>query len=156
MGSSTPSSQLYCPIRREKVPNLPEEGVRQRFINYLILELGFPATAIAVEKKLGQLPHLQGEKVPNRRADIIAYAQNIHPDHPYFPLLLVECKAVPITNKTVQQVIGYNHFVGAPLIALVNHDTLKVGERDSRSGEYRFSEGLPTYDDLLKCVGLTA
>lgn len=150
MGSSIHGSQLYCPIRRERVPNLPEEGVRQRFISYLILELGFAASAIAVEKKLGQLPHLEGVKVPNRRADIIVFAQNIHPEHPYFPLLLVECKAVPITNKTVQQVVGYNHFVKAPFIALVNNDTLRVGQRDPKTGEYTFSDGLPTYDQLLE------
>lgn len=147
------SSTLYDPIRREWVAATPEEKVRQHLIRQMVAELGYPASLIAVEKSLNQLPHLVGKRgLPNRRADILCFGKEIHPEHELYPLLLIECKAVPLTDAVVEQVVGYNHHVGAFFIGIVNASELKIGHYSSKVGRYSFSSGLPSYNQLLSTL----
>lgn len=142
---------LVCPIRKAAVPSLPEELIRVQLLCDLIEKLGFPAHNLAVEKELSQIPHLRsmGGKLPQRRADIICFAKGIHPIEELYPLLLIECKAVKLTGKMVNQVVGYNHYLKAPFIALANHEEIRTGWFDSQTQEYRFVPYLPTYAQLL-------
>lgn len=146
-------TQIFCRIRKEWVAKQPEEIVRQNLLCYMIEEQGFPPALIAVEKALNQMPHLalvDKKHIPKRRADIVVFARGIHPQFDLHPLVMVECKAVKITPRTMNQVIGYNHCVNSPFIVLVNEERLITGWRDKAKGNYQFINHLPSYVDLCK------
>lgn len=144
------NDSLFCPIRKIWVAALPEEKVRQALIQRMIHHLGYPCGTLALEKSLDQLPHLQSQRsLPKRRADLIVFAKGIHPQHPLYPLLLIECKAVPIANKTLRQLIGYNQFIGAPFIAAVNQTQTSFGWYQQEKNDFVFKEGFFPYDLLL-------
>ncbi len=71
----------------------------------MVGSLGFPKGLIAVEAQVG------GRK---RRADIICYA--LMPQ--MRPLLVVECKALALSEEAEAQAFGYNSILGAPFICL--------------------------------------
>ncbi len=122
----------------------PEEEVRQRLLLCMKEELGFPPEMISVERSLGSLPHLLGQRVPDRRFDIVCFKKH---GEEILPLLIVECKAVDLTNKAAMQVIGYNHFARAPFIALANQKTVYTGYYSEDRG-YLFEEGLFSYERM--------
>lgn len=157
MGSLNLKNELYDPIRKKWVDETPEELIRQALILQMIEELGFPPSLLAIEKELYLLPHLNlGEKreIPKRRADLIAFAHGIHPDYAIFPLLMIECKAVDLTPKFAQQVIGYNAYVQAPFISLANGKQILTGFFDKEAGMYRFEPGLHSFKALADKVSL--
>jgi len=142
--------QLYCPIRKGWVAALPEERVRQRILSHMIDEKGFPASLIVVEKAIKQLPHLATEgihSIPDRRVDVACFAKV---SEGLYPLLAIECKAVPLTSKVIHQVTGYNHYIRASFIAIVNEIELKTGWYDSVKNAYVFVDFLPSYQELLR------
>lgn len=161
LGSSSRSEPrtgaLYDPIRKEWVADLPEERIRQALVQHMVEALGYPASLMAVEKALSQMPHLARHpgRLPLRRADVVSFAVGIHPHHSIFPLLLVECKALSLGQKAVDQVIGYNHFLGAPFVALADHQRVVTGFKDGKSGQWRFQEGLPAYEALKALLSET-
>ena len=143
-------SKLYCLIRKDWVAALPEEQVRQHLLQYMIEKLSYPATLIAVEQPLRQLPHLSVSdlsRIPDRRADVLCFAKT--GDDVLQPLLLIECKAVKLTSGVINQVLGYNHYVGARFIALVNQEEVRTGWYDPAKKGYSFIDFLPTYPSLL-------
>lgn len=143
-----------CFVRRKVVKETPEERVRQRVVELMIHKLDYPLPYIAVEKELGQLPHitLPRSKLPKRRFDIIAFAKDIHPKHSLCPLLLIECKAVALTPRVANQVVGYNDYVQAPFVAVANEERILTGSYDKEAGIFRFAEGLPSYPQLLEAL----
>jgi Type I restriction enzyme R protein N terminus (HSDR_N) len=145
---------LYCQIRKELVAALPEELVRQKLVDYMIRDLAYPEGLIAVEKGLSQMPHLilKGQKIPKRRADIICYGKGIHPQHNLYPLLLVECKAIKLTPKVINQVSGYNHYLQAYFICIANKAEIRTGWYDRNKKEYAFIDYLPRYEQLLRSL----
>lgn len=152
-------NELYCSIRKTWVKALPEEIVRQKLIGFLTQRLYFPASTILVEKALHQFPHLAlkpRQDFPDRRADLVCYAKGIHPEHELFPLLLIECKAVPLTQDVIQQALGYNHHLGAYFIAVANDTETKLGWFDEERQDYRFISYIPSYDQLLRSLMQTA
>lgn len=142
---------LICSVRKIQVPSTPEEKVRQALIYLMVNELEYPLQSLAIEKSLSQMPHLAMEKgkIPSRRADILCLATCIHPSFELFPLLLVECKAVPITQKTLRQVVGYNYYLQAYFIAVANEREIQTGWYDSTQKDYSFINRLPKYSELL-------
>ena len=100
--------QVFCIIRKKWIILTPEEWVRQNTLLYLIEILSYPASLIAVEKKL-QLGDLQ------KRFDIVAYKDDR-------PFVLIECKEmnVPITQKTLDQVMRYNINLQATCFIITN------------------------------------
>lgn len=152
--SQNPDSKVYCQIRKERVAALPEEIVRQEIVRQLIMERGFPAGGIVLEKGLRQMPHLalEGQNIPERRSDIVCFAKGIHPKHDLFPLLLIECKAVKLTPKVINQVVGYNHFLKAYFIAVANQEEVRTGWYDQEKKEYTFINFIPTYQELMKSI----
>jgi hypothetical protein len=129
-------SSLFCPVRKKWVRALPEERVRQALIHDMTQHLGYPIGNMALETTLAHLPHLRSKKIvpPQRRADLVVFAHGLHPKHSFYPLLLVECKAAPLTKKAWRQMVGYNQFVGAYFIAVVTpwHVCLGHGYSDDR------------------------
>lgn len=142
----TEKTKLFCLIRQSWVTGTPEEKVRQKLLLYLTQELGYPRAHITVEKELKKIPHLVNSplEIPNRRADIICFGKDIHPEYSLFPFLMIECKAIPLTTKVIHQVMGYNHSVKAKYIAVANQNELHVGEQHP-SGQYTFTDMLPRY-----------
>ncbi len=126
----------------------PEEEVRQKLLLKMRQELGFPGGMLAVERSIGKIPHLSGKRVPDRRFDVVAFAQGVHPLHPIFPILLIECKAHSIMEQDFQQVIGYNAYIDSPFIAMANGEGEILAWKEG--GEYRFHEGLFSYEMLIE------
>lgn len=120
----------------------------------MVNSLGFPLENISVEKGLDQMLHLNisEQEVPERRSDIICFAKDIHSEHSLYPLLLVECKAVKLNDKVKGQVIGYHRYLQSYFIAIVNQSEAQTGWFNSSTGEYQFTEGLPTYQQLLDSI----
>lgn len=116
--------------------------------------LEFPVSCIAIEKGLASMPHLQGVAypLPLRRADVVCFAKKIGDDFNLFPLLLIECKSVKLTSKMENQVVGYNHFLNAAFVALVNQFEVRTGWFDNREEKYQFISSLPSYKELLSKV----
>ena len=105
----------------------PEERVRQRLLVLMTRQLGYPKELLSVEKKLSELPHLNGlSGLPNRRADVLCFAKGVHEDYPLFPLLLIECKEGEIGEEAACQALGYNHYVQAPFVALAGENEIKM------------------------------
>ena len=108
----------------------------------MIGELGYPKELIAVEKELKTLPHLASESVPDRRIDLICFTNRIT------PLLLMECKAEPLSPKAVEQALGYNLYVKAPYVAVVNDR--EICFRYDLSCSNCVLNRLPSYAELLE------
>lgn len=143
-------STIYCPYRKEHVVAQPEEVVRQSLLKVMTKRLGYPPGYIVVEKALSQLPHSSSNArrgVPDRRVDILVYTNS--PDDGLAPLLLVECKAVPLKHTALQQVAGYNHYIQAPYISVVNNEQVFMGWYDKSEKKYRYIDFLPTYEQLV-------
>lgn len=146
--------KVYCRIRKMWVAATPEEKVRQYLLGYMIANLGFPEGGIALEKGLNQMPHLAlvSQKIPDRRADIVCFAKGIHPRHELYPLLLIECKAVKLTPKVINQVTGYNHFMQSYYVCVANQDQIRTGWYDKEKKAYTFVDYLPAFADLLATI----
>lgn len=108
-GTTDLSKFSRCPIRNQWVANTPEEAVRQKLIQKMVAELGYPKGLISVEKKIGK-----------RRYDLVCYTQSMT------PLLLVECKAGELNEAAARQAFGYNATVKAPFICLANAIEIKT------------------------------
>lgn len=100
---------IFCIIRKRWIVITPEEWVRQNFLLYLIEVLRYPASLIAVEKKLTFADI-------TKRFDIVVYDNNAT------ALILVECKEmnVPLTEHTLSQVLRYNINVQANFLVVTN------------------------------------
>jgi hypothetical protein len=112
-------NSVRCLIRQEWVQATPEERVRQKLLQKMLDEWGYPHSLLLVEKSLSQLPHIkQAQKVPNRRMDIVAYGKNSKNE--LVPLLLIECKATSRapTGAAIRQLLGYNYYIGAPFVGM--------------------------------------
>jgi hypothetical protein len=120
---------ISCLVRKKEVLATPEEKVRQACLNLLITKLNYPISSLSVEQYMPEV---------GRRLDILCYSQGI-------PLLLIECKAEKITEKAERQLIGYNHYIKAPFLAL-------VGQEEARMGWYqegwKWVQGLPDFKAL--------
>ena len=145
---------IRCAIRKVSVAAHPEELVRQELLSLMTAQLGYPSSLIAVEKELALLPHLKlnPSEIPDRRADILCFGKGIHPDFELYPLLLVECKAVTINSKVINQVVGYNHFVKSYFIGVANQEEIRTGWYDNSLKRYQFVPFLPTYQELIQNV----
>src|SRR5215217_2599749 len=106
---------IFDGIRKKWLLLTDEEWVRQNFVAYLINEMKYPATLIALEKSL----ELNGLK---KRFDILVY------DAAHQPWMLVECKApqVVLNEAVLQQVLRYNISIPVPFIVITN-GTLTFG-----------------------------
>jgi len=134
-----PPNKLYDPFRKAYVEATPEEIVRQTLLSFLVEKLSYPKHAIVVEKQLVEFSTLEKKKIPNRRVDILCFERKT-----FKPLLLIECKSVPINSKMLGQVMGYNAFVKAPFVCIANQKRLLLSWRDEKKGEDLYSDTLPS------------
>src|SRR6478672_9560423 len=105
---------IFDGIRKTWLLLTEEEWVRQNFVNYLVQEMNYPATMIAMEKVI-RLNDLK------KRFDILVYNSE------HQPWMLVECKepGVSLSETVLQQVLRYNITLPVPFIIITNgHSTL--------------------------------
>jgi len=147
--ASSKQNRVYDACRKKWVVARPEEVVRQRFIEKMVQSWLFPKELISVEMSLKEIPSVL--EAPDRRVDIIAFGKNIHPKYPLYPLLLVECKQEAITLGAWEQLMGYNHYVKASFLVLVNKEEWLVAfcREDSPP---QFLSHLPCYEELIKAA----
>lgn len=153
MESSNPN-KIFDEFRSTWVIASPEEKVRQRWLKAMVYEKGFPKNLLAIERELDQLPHVKSNftNPPQRRIDILCFANNIHPHFPLYPLLLIECKEKPLDPYAEKQVIGYNHYVRAFFVGIADADSFRLGAYDPSKKDYVFINFLPSYEELLRAV----
>jgi hypothetical protein len=89
----------------------PEEWVRQNTLQYLMQEMNYPASLIAIEKEI-QLGELR------KRFDILVYKESK-------PWMVIECKEmnVPINDNVLRQVLNYNISLKASFLLITNGKT---------------------------------
>jgi hypothetical protein len=125
-------TRIFCESRKIWVRLTPEEWVRQNFFQWLVQEMKYPPSMIAVEKEIRVFDL-------TKRFDILVYNR----DHT--PWLMVECKAqsIPLTEKTLMQVLRYNMAVPVPYIVMTNGSYVRAIARDGE--EVREMDELPEY-----------
>lgn len=99
---------IFCLIRKNWMIYTPEEWVRQHILKFLMDDLGYSSSAIALEVPIP----INGMR---KRADIVVYQQEK-------PLIMVECKAtnVPISQATFDQIARYNIVLGSQFLMVTN------------------------------------
>lgn len=131
--------QIFDEVRKKWVAATPEEIVRQSWLQKMVSCLGYPRSLLAVEKQLASLP---GRVMPpKRRADIVCYRSDMT------PLLLIECKADDLSQEALNQVLGYNDYVGAKYVAVASHKAILL--RYALSCPRCVIDRLPTYQELV-------
>ena len=108
---------IFDEVRKRWVRLTPEEWVRQNMIQYLLQDLKYPASLLSIEKelKLGEL---------RKRCDIIVYKDAS-------PWMIIECKEpnVPISEKTMQQILRYHLALPVPFLCLTNGNQVFLFEK---------------------------
>jgi hypothetical protein len=123
--------QIFDPFRKSWVLLTPEEWVRQNLLQYLVQNLQYPASLIAVEKeiKLGEL---------SKRFDIVVYKNEL-------PWMIIECKEakVALNEKTMLQVLQYQQVLMAQYLFMSNgHETMGA---KIESGKLQALQNFPEY-----------
>lgn len=104
-----PRTLIFDTIRKKWLVLTPEEWVRQHVINFMITELKFSGSSLAIEKEL-LLNDLK------KRYDIVVYNPQLQPH------LIVECKApyVALDQYVIDQALRYNLTVKARFVMITN------------------------------------
>ena len=122
---------IFDSIRKIWLLLTDEEWVRQNFVNYLIRQVNYPSTVIAIEKEIS-LNDLK------KRFDILVY------DKEHQPWMLIECKEpkVNLSEDVLQQVLRYNISVPVEYIVITNGNAT-VGWRKEK--ELKLLKELPQW-----------
>lgn len=110
-----------------------------------MLSLGYPKGLIGVEKCLDCF---SSKSVSKRRVDLLVFWKK---EDCLCPLLIIECKAIPLSKEVEQQVLGYNFFAKAYFVAIANENELKLFWLE-KEGALHVINFLPMYKELLGAV----
>ena len=129
--------EIFDEIRKKFVRLTPEEWVRQHFLQWMIVHLGYPASLIVVEAALKYNNML-------KRFDILAYRADGR------PCMVVECKSpgVEITQSVFDQVAMYNMTLTVDYLAVTNGINHYACHIDHEKRTYAFLKDIPTYEIL--------
>ena len=124
---------IFDDIRKTWLLLTEEEWVRQNFAAYLIKELHYPATVMALEKEI-ILNELK------KRFDVLIYNKE------HQPWMLVECKApqVRLSEDVLQQVLRYNISVPVKYIVISNGNATIAWQKEG--GQLQMIEALPEWN----------
>ena len=116
----------------------PEEWVRQQLLHFLVEQLDFPASLMAVEQAITV-------GAAKKRCDAVVYDRTMQ------PLVLIECKAetVTLTQKTLDQAVTYNRKLNVPYLLLYNGPQM-IFVTIKADGTNTISQRCPRYADLLR------
>lgn len=125
---------IFDIIRKKYILLSPEEWVRQHIIQYLLNDLQYPKSHVAVEKQL-----ILNQTI--KRSDVIV--QNAQGNI----LILVECKAptIQITQTVFDQIASYNMIYDAKYFYVCNGLQHYFCQMDKQNMSYQFLESLPAY-----------
>lgn len=100
---------IFDTIRKVWLSLTEEEWVRQNFIQFLVQEMKYPVSLIALEKEI-QLGELK------KRFDILIYDKN------HQPWMLIECKGpgIKLEDPVLHQVLRYNISVPVSYLIITN------------------------------------
>lgn len=128
---------VFDELRKKWLVCTPEEWVRQNLVKYLINELNYPASLIALEKGLS----IAGREY---RFDALVYNRE------FKPLLIIECKApeIKLQQKVFDQIWEYNHKINAPYFLVTNGLGFIMGKVSQQKGVEYFSKPVD-FDELL-------
>ena len=101
---------VFDTIRKTWLLLTEEEWVRQNFIQYLVAELNYPSSLIAIEKEI----ELNGMK---KRFDVLVYNRE------HQPWMLIECKAPQIELHDFLSAYKATHKVGLRLPLLKTRES---------------------------------
>jgi len=128
---------IFDPFRKKEYLLTPEEWVRQNFLQYMVVEKGFPASLISVEMgfRLNKLI---------KRGDIVAFGKDGK------PLLLVECNAstVNISQGTFDQIARYNMSLKLDYLIVTNGLKHYCCKMDFQNKTYSFLENIPSFNQI--------
>ncbi|HSB91730.1 MAG TPA: type I restriction enzyme HsdR N-terminal domain-containing protein [Flavitalea sp.] len=124
---------IFDELRKTWLKLTPEEWVRQNFVQYLLKEMQYPSSLIALEKQL-----LLGELT--KRFDILVY------DRDYKPWMMVECKSmnVKLDSKVLEQVLRYNISIPVRFLVITNGHACYGFDRSA--GRLEELEKLPVFE----------
>jgi hypothetical protein len=132
--NSAGGKEIFDPVRKAWTALTPEEWVRQHAAAWLQDAKGYPASLMAIEKRI---------KVNGltRRCDIICH------DAFAAPLVIVECKSpeVNITQELFDQAARYNLTVGAQYFLLTNGLRHFCCTMDHETQSWNFLQELPAF-----------
>lgn len=102
-------TEVWDPQRHKWVKLTPEEEVRQRFVEMLVTDYGYPQSVIGNEVAItvGQI---------NRRCDSVVFGKDVK------PLMIIEYKApsVQITQKVFNQILRYDMTLHVKWLVVTN------------------------------------
>ncbi len=127
-------SCIFDVIRKKYIVLTPEEWVRQHLIHYLINQMNYPRSLIAVEDGL-KVHSMQ------KRSDLVVYSRQGE------IFMVVECKSanIKITQKSMDQLSIYNQRYRARFLALTNGLELLVCEMDYQKKKAEFISTFPVF-----------
>ena len=122
---------IFCMIRKNWMIYTLEEWVRQHVLKFLVDELGYSTSAIALEVIIP----INGMR---KRADIVVYQQEK-------PFIMVECKAphIAINQATFDQIARYNIVLGGYYLMVTNGLNHFYCVMDFVNKRYNFLKELP-------------
>jgi hypothetical protein len=128
---------IFDEIRRKFVVLTPEEWVRQNFVMYLRLHLGYPAQLMAIEMAV----NVNGLR---QRADVVVYNRKGAPS------VIIECKAtyVTITNEVFAQAARYNMNLKVNYLILSNGLKHYCAKLDYENNSYQILNEIPNFSQL--------
>lgn len=135
--------KIFHLVSRPKMRNSKEECLRQQLLTYLVDIKKFPKSLMVQERKISTLPNLIRKCHLSRRVDLLVYTPE------FKPLLLIECKAVAITINAIKQVLGYNYYIGAPYVGIINQQECILQWEEGSSVSYPSWEAFPCYDTCM-------
>ena len=148
--SALNKGKIFDPIRKKWVIASKEEKVRQALILRMIQDLSYPKGLLCVEKALSEIPPYSPD-VPDRRVDLLVFAKSLKQQ--LIPLLMVECKEDRSMQEIAKkQIMGYNHFIQAPFIAIASPEGIECGFWNASQQSYQFFSYLPSYTTLIQVV----
>ena len=128
---------IFDSLRKRYVALTPEEWVRQHFVGYLGSQKHYPTALMANEISI----ELNGM---TRRCDTVVYSRQLE------PLVIVEYKApsVPVSRKTFEQAMAYNHVLRVPYIIISNGIKHYCCHIDYAQMKAEFLSDIPEYANL--------
>ena len=125
---------IFDIIRKKYLVLTPEEWVRQHILHFLIYDMKYPISLIAVERQIRV-------NSTNKRFDILVFNTD------GLPNIIVECKApsVRITQETFDQLARYNMTIDANFFMVSNGLDHYFCTIDHQNKRYQYLKTLPKY-----------
>ncbi len=134
--------RINDPVRKKSLVNTPEEEVRQKLIQWLIVEKGVPPHLIQAEVSLSQW-----KKGLTGRVDLVVHNANNMMSGASKPWLLVECKRPGETDwsRLEVQVNRYLRVLQPTFLVLQIGDLRKVIELGETGSSPKWVADLPHF-----------